>query len=257
MLIDKLAYASELKTTDPLLKILFALINIFICIWANSFVISGLIMAVMLTLIMAVGKTKWSNVRHLLSIPSAFIIIGSAAIALSLGFSPENMLASLRIGGIYLGIGEIGTALRTMAKCFGSVSCMYFISLTTPMSDLFGLLRKSVIPNFIVEITELIYRYIFVLYDAADRMHTAQASRLGYNSLKLSYRSTGILAANLFMRAFRQAERTYTAMESRGYDGNIELLINEHNRKTSDYIAMSVCACILIILAVVCKKYGV
>ena len=92
-----------------------------------------------------------------------------------------------------------------MIKCFGAVSCMYFLSLTTPMVDLFTLLRKSIIPNFIIEIAELIYRYIFVLFDVSHRIHTAQDARLGYCNLRVSYHSTAQLASNLFIRSFNQA----------------------------------------------------
>lgn len=259
MLIDRLAYMSELKNTDPLLKVLLAIFGIFICIWANSFIISAVTAASMLTLIMGFGKTKWRDVRHLLTIPASFVVVGSAAIALSVAASPDNMDAAVRIGGIYLGIGKNGViaALRVMAKCLGAVSCMYFLSLTTPMVDLFGLLRKSIIPDFIVEIMELIYRYIFVLYDAANRIYIAQDSRLGYNTLKLSYHSTGFLAANLFVRAYRQAERTYTAMEARGYNGEIELLKGEYTKKASSYISAAVFAVISAVLAVICKIYGI
>lgn len=259
MLIDRLAYMSKLKDVDPLLKMIFALAGIVICLWANSFAMSVIIAAVMLTLIMCAGGTKWKDVRQLLTIPAAFVVIGSAAIALSIGNSAENMSASFHIGGLYIGLGIGGaeTAFRVMLKCFGSVSCMYFLSLTTPMADLFGLLRNSIIPNFIVEIMELIYRYIFVLYDAANRMYIAQDSRLGYSTLKTSYHSTGFLAANLFVRAYRQAEKTYTAMEARGYDGEIELSKGEYTRKASQYISMLSLVVILVVLAVICKIYGV
>ena len=97
------------------------------------------------------------------------------------------------------------------------------------MVDLFTLLRKSIIPNFIIEIAELIYRYIFVLFDVSHRIHTAQDARLGYCNLRVSYHSTAQLASNLFIRSFNQAEKTYTAMESRGYDGEINVIMPKTN----------------------------
>lgn len=257
MLIDRLAYKSKLKGINPLIKVLFVFSCIAVCIWADSFVTSAAILALMLMLIIFAGGTSARDVRHLLTIPVSFIIIGSAAIALSI--NSTDMLVSVRIFGFSLGIGQSGlhTALKTAAKCLGSVSCMYFLSLTTPMPELFGLLRRSIIPAFIVEITELIYRYIFVLYDAADKMHTAQSSRLGYSTLESSYRSTGCLAANLFMRAYHQADRTYTAMEARGYDGTINLAEDEYETKLSDCLTAAAAVVLLTALAVFCKKYGV
>lgn len=257
MLIDRLVYRSRLKDVDPLIKSLFSLICLFVCIWADSFVISAVIMAVMLFLIIAVGKTSARDTFHLMTIPMSFALLGSAAIAVSIGVSAETMTASFHIGGIYIGIGSMEAAARVFIKCFGLVSCMYFLSLTTPMTDVFALLRKSPLPDFIVEITELVYRYIFVLYDAAERIRTAQDSRLGYVNLRASYHSTANLAANIFMRAYRQADKSYTAMEARCYNGEIRLLGREYIKKPIFYIIAAVFIALLISAAVVCRKYGI
>lgn len=259
MIIDSLAYNSKLRNIAAAQKTLLALAALIICIAANSFIVSAVTAAVMLTLTIAVGKTDAKRVFHLMTVPIVFVIMGAAAIAISIGRDNGAMIAAFKIGGIYFGIGRAGLplALRTMAKCFGAVSCMYFLSLTTPMIDLFTLLRKSIIPNFIIEIAELIYRYIFVLFDVSDRIRTAQDARLGYATLKTSYRSTAQLASNLFMRAFSQAEKTYTAMESRGYDGEINVIKPKVNYSVSFGIFETAYAAALIALAVFCKKLGI
>lgn len=257
MLIDRLAYNSSLRSINPLIKLLFSLWGITLCIWADSYAFSAAILFLMLSLIIFAGKTRARDVLHLITVPVSFIIIGAAAIAVSV--NGADSLFEIRLLGVSLGISQsgLGAALRVTAKCLGSVSCMYFLSLTTPAGELFGLLRRSPIPGFIVEITELVYRYIFVLYDAAQRIRVAQDSRLGYGTLGASYRSTGLLAANLFMRAYRQAERTYTAMESRGYDGKIELAEEEREIKAAEALAAVLTAAALTAIAVICRRYGV
>ena len=226
MIIDKLAYNSKLRNIAPISKLLFSMSVLVICIWANSFLVSVFTALTMLFLIIFIGKTSYKNVFHLMTVPIVFIIMGSAAIAISIGQNSGDMLFSLHFGNTYFGVSHTSllSAVRVMIKCFGAVSCMYFLSLTTPMVDLFTLLRKSIIPNFIIEIAELIYRYIFVLFDVSHRIHTAQDARLGYSNLRVSYHSTAQLASNLFIRSFNQAEKTYTAMESRGYDGEINFV---------------------------------
>jgi cobalt/nickel transport system permease protein len=71
---------------------------------------------------------------------------------------------------------------------------------------------------------ELMYRFIFIIWDEAGRIHTAQASRLGYGSFADSLRSLGELAASVFIRAFKRADRIGLALESRGFEGNFEYL---------------------------------
>lgn len=157
MIIDKLAYNSKLRNIAPISKLLFSMSVLVICIWANSFLVSVFTALTMLFLIIFIGKTSYKNVFHLMTVPIVFIIMGSAAIAISIGQNSSDMLFSLHFGNTYFGVSHtsILSAVRVMIKCFGAVSCMYFLSLTTPMVDLFTLLRKSIIPNFIIEIAEL------------------------------------------------------------------------------------------------------
>lgn len=259
MIIDTLTYNSHLRYINPFTKFVFTVSAIIICIAANSFSISVLTALSMLFLIIFKGKTPAKNVFALMRIPMVFIIFSAAAIALSVGKNDVNMLTAIRIKGLFIGVSREGLmlALITMAKCFGAVSCMYFLSLTTPMIDLFTLLRKSIIPNSMVEITELVYRYIFVLFDAAQSIRTAQDARLGYYNIRVAYRSTSELASQLFMRAFRQAEKTYIAMDSRGYNGEINVPEPKFAKNpwfivfAAAYIAVMICA------AVFCKEVGI
>jgi cobalt/nickel transport system permease protein len=57
-----------------------------------------------------------------------------------------------------------------------------------------------------------------------ETMHTAQELRLGYSGLMKRLRSTSLLIATLFIRTLEQGERTFTAMNARGYDGTIRVL---------------------------------
>lgn len=50
---------------------------------------------------------------------------------------------------------------------------MYMLSLSTPVNQLVLVLQKLHLPSLLVELMNLIYRYIFILIDAADQMQTA------------------------------------------------------------------------------------
>jgi cobalt/nickel transport system permease protein len=96
--------------------------------------------------------------------------------------------------------------------------------LTTTMNDLFISLRKIYIPKVFIEISLLIYRYIFVFMEVSSKMSTAQKLRLGRAGWFSRIRSTSLLAGNLFIRTLEQGERTFIAMNARGYDGNIRVM---------------------------------
>ena len=91
-------------------------------------------------------------------------------------------------------------------------------------------LERLHVPHLMVELMELIYRFIFVLTETASRIRLAQESRLGYQGLRRSLSSLGTLASMVFLRAWRKADRVYTALESRGYSGSLVTLSGDYAR---------------------------
>jgi cobalt/nickel transport system permease protein len=115
-------------------------------------------------------------------------------------------------------------AFTTFFRVLGAVSAMYFLVLTTSMTDVFISLRKTRFPKVLIEVSLLIYRYIFVLMEVYSKMNTAQKLRLGQTTWYSRIRSASLIAGNLFIRTLEQGERTFVAMNARGYDGNILVL---------------------------------
>ncbi|CUX30022.1 CbiQ family ECF transporter T component [Clostridium sp. C105KSO13] len=115
------------------------------------------------------------------------------------------------------GVQLIGTAMA-------SVSCLYFLSLNTTMMDFLGVLAKLHCPGILMELTLLIYRFIFVLMETASAIMVSQKSRLGNKDFRTSIDSFGKMGAGLLIRAFKRSNALYDAMESRCYDGKIRVL---------------------------------
>ncbi len=225
MIIDKLAYSSRLCGTDVRVKITFALLMLAACIISASPAVNAAAFIFISGVTLIKGRTPIKSYAHMLSVPLVFMIVSTVTIAFTAGEGQEYYL-SFAIGDAVFGIGKIGfhTGIRSMIKALSAVGCMYFLALSTPMVQLFSFMDSTRIPEFIVELCQLIYRYVFVLLDAAGAIKTAQESRLGYETFKSKYRSTAQLGAMMFIRAYKQADRTYTALESRGYNGNLRLL---------------------------------
>ena len=70
-----------------------------------------------------------------------------------------------------------------------------------------------------VELALIMYRYIFLMFEEATRIRSAQKSRLGYVSFKNSLRSISTLGGMLILRSYDRAERSFAAMRCRGYRG--------------------------------------
>ena len=111
-----------------------------------------------------------------------------------------------------------------LARAVGAVGCLYFLSLSTPLPELLHAARRAHVPAVVTSLAVLIYRYLFLLLDAARTRRDAADSRLGYRGLRRSLRTTGLVYGNLLAHGFRRAGACYDAMESRCFTGEIAFL---------------------------------
>ena len=158
----------------------------------------------------------------LAALPLIFTIPGRTWFSLSVG--PWVMQAS------YLGLERF---LSLTIKSWLSVQAAIVLASSTSFPDLLVAMRALHIPQLLVSIFGLMWRYMFVLVDEATRLVRARSARSGHNDLpgiktggSLSWRAgvTGGMAGSLFLRAFERSDRIYMAMVSRGYDGEVRSL---------------------------------
>ena len=227
---DKWAYRSRLRRVDPLPKLVLALTALLVCLCCGSGAVGLATLLVMGALIVGLGGLPLRVYLRFLTVPLAFLALGCATMLARPYPLDARLLAALPIGGRLWGFD--GAALAGAAGVFctalGCVGAMYFLALNTPMTDLTLCLGRLHVPKLMVELMELIYRFIFVLTETAGHIRTAQASRLGYGSAGRSLRSLGLLASTVFLRAWRKADRVYAALESRGYSGSLSTLPGDY-----------------------------
>lgn len=225
--IDQLAYRSSLARTDPKAKLFFTMIPLFVSIGFRSVVASLFLIVVMgYQLIQYHPMVSLKQYLSYLSIPAGFLLIGT--VTMIVGFYPpdSNLLVGIPIGESICGISpsSLKQGIRLIASSLGAVSCLCFLSCNTPMNSLFDTLRRTKLPSFLVSLAELIYRYLFLLWEEAQAIHTAQHCRLGYSSFLGSITSMGNLLSSVFLRAYQRCDRIYAALESRGYNGDLSAL---------------------------------
>ncbi len=117
-------------------------------------------------------------------------------------------------------------ALRVVSvalKVCLSVLTAATLTATTPFAEILAALRAWGLPQLLVSILALTWRYLFVLGEEAHRLMRARAARSGAGAAggSLLWRAhvTGGMAGNLLLRGAERAERIYGAMAARGYDG--------------------------------------
>ena len=107
------------------------------------------------------------------------------------------------------------------------------------MTEIITVLQRLKVPTIITELMMLIYRFIFVFLETAFSIKRAQSSRLGYVSLKISYRSLSRLFSALLGKVFVKSQELYNAMAARGYTGEIKVLTKKYPVSLSNYILIT------------------
>ncbi|QOV19988.1 cobalt ECF transporter T component CbiQ [Blautia liquoris] len=251
MIIDKLCYQSKLRYVNAGVKLAYSITTLILCIISRSALISCIVIGVNTWLCVCRGGVLMRRFLRLMGIPLAFLLLSTIAILVNISRTPLDAYA-IPIGsyfitgshaGLHQGISLILTALA-------SVSCLYFLSLNTPMTDILTQLRKLKLPALFIELMLLIYRFIFVLTDVASAITTSQNSRLGNRNFKTSCKSFGSLGSALFIRAMKKSDALYDSMEARCYDGTIHVLTENYPAKSSELLLLILYELLLILLMI-------
>lgn len=253
---DKYAYRSKIKNIDPLHKLLITLPVLLLCIFLDHWIISLLTLVGMTVVNLYFGKNSLSEVMHMLSIPMGFILIGTLTVILGRYTQGDGILLGLRLGSSYFGITSqsLMRGFELIVKSMGVMSTVYFYVMNTTISDLSVAMEKLRVPRLFTEMMELIYRFIFVLMESAGKIKTAQNSRLGYKDFRTSYRSTGTLAARVFVDAMRRSDKIYNALDSRGYQGQILMPDIRYEKNSAMIVAGISMAALQIIIFVILRS---
>ena len=146
---------------------------------------------------------------------------------LMIGFlQGETSVFRINLGFVMLNYYREGgrVAVETILRSLAGLSSLYFLILTTPMSEMFSILKSLKVPEIFVEISMMVYRFIFIFLEEMDTMVTAAGSRLGFSNFRAHIRTFGMLGSMLFIKTMQKGEKVQIAMESRCYDGKMPYL---------------------------------
>jgi cobalt/nickel transport system permease protein len=211
--VDDAAWSSAWRRRSPADKLLLSvgLVSCALALpaWPGSLLIG------LTAVVLAVGPARVParTFGRAIRWPLTFILIGALTAVVEvdgggLGWAPD---AAARAGSL------VGHALA------GSAAVL-LLATTTPMSDLLPALRRLRVPAAVVEVASVVYRMLFVLLDSLRTIREAQTARMGYSSLRRSYRSSGTLAAAVLTRSWDRARRLQEGLAGRGMETGLRVL---------------------------------
>jgi cobalt/nickel transport system permease protein len=142
-----------------------------------------------------------------------FMGAGETAALLKLGtFSVTGRLEGLREG------------ILISSRIMGAVSVAVLLGQVMTFTETMAALAWLRVPRGLVDVSMFAWRALFMLYDDAGVVYTAQKNRLGYCGMRRGLTSFGAMAGMLVIRAFDSSQAMTVAMTQRGYDGSLPLL---------------------------------
>lgn len=195
-------------------------------LWALSTALMTHLISLFAVLLFSIGlvviaKLDWEKVVHRLFVVFGFLFL----IWLTLPFTFEGeRLYQLGILSVYYP-GVVLAAMVTLKTM--SILLIFTALITTmPITTLGQALKRLRVPDKLVYLLLLTYRYLFVITEEYTRLRTAMLIRGFRPSLNIhSLKSYAYLMGMLFVRASVRAERVSQAMCLRGFNGEFHSLL--------------------------------
>jgi len=180
--------------------------------------------ALLAALVAAVAVTGGLSLRRLarrLLIEAPFLAF--AVFLPFVGHGPRTDVA-----GLSLSTAGLWGAWNIVAKGTLGVAASLVVASTTPVSQLLHGLERLHLPRVVTAIAGFMVRYLDVTTGELQRLSIARQSR-GHDPRWIwQARAVAATAGTLFVRSFERGERVHLAMVSRGFDGTLPQLDEQH-----------------------------
>jgi len=228
-LLEDIAQKNGLREVNTYLKLAAGLGAIILCLFSTGY-IPPLFIAIVLTLvILFLARVDMQTYAELFVVPLWFAIMSVAGIILISGghdlFWRWDILPAFSLS---ITRDSINQGVFVFCRVLGGMSAICFISLTTPMTDIFTVFRRCKVPEAMIDLMMIIYRTIFILMDQVVQVYHAQVMRLGYSTWRESLNSFASLCGAVFISSWDAGEDLIRAMDARCYDGKFALMGETH-----------------------------
>jgi cobalt/nickel transport system permease protein len=223
--LEDIAQKNGLREVNTYLKLATGLGAIILCLLSTSY-FSPLFIALLLTgSVLFLARVDAKTYAGLFIVPFWFALFSVAGIILVSG-GQEAFWRWDPVPWFSLSITResINQGFFVFCRVIGGMSAMCFIALTTPMTDIFIVLRQCRIPDAVIDLAMIIYRTIFTIVDQVQQIYNAQVMRLGYSTFRESIYSFASLCGAVFIASWNAGEDLIKAMDARCYDGKFALL---------------------------------
>lgn len=207
---------------DPRIRLLAAILLLTLVVSSGNSAFPWQVAGICLPVALMVGMRPKVLLLRLLH-P---LFIAALILTLKAFIGEGEAFAVFHLGGYTLAAHRAGLheGILIVSRIIGAVSVAVLLSQVMAFTETMAAMAWLRVPAGLVEVSLFAWRALFMLYDDAGVVYTAQKNRLGYCGLRRGLRSFGAMAGMLTIRAFDASHAMTTAMTQRGYDGTLPLM---------------------------------
>ena len=224
-LLEDIAQQNRLREVNTYTKLAAGLGAILLCLLSSSYVAPLFIALVFAAALIFIARIDPAIYAKAFVAPLLFAVLGAGAIILLAG-GGEIFWSWQIFPWLSLSVTResINQGVFVFFRVIGGTSSLLFIAFSTPMTDLFQVMRRARVPEEVLDLAMIIYRTIFLIMDQLVMVYQAQMMRLGYRTFRESIRSFATLAGAVFIASWEAGEDLTRAMEARCYEGKFAVL---------------------------------
>ncbi|HQB99492.1 MAG TPA: cobalt ECF transporter T component CbiQ [Methanospirillum sp.] len=218
--LEETAHHNALLQVHPFTKLFLGVGSIILVLLTPNYIVPCFLAMTLSIIIIVLAKINLKFYLKLLGIPLSFAML-SALVIIFLSEGVTEIWSVQLFPWLTLAATSesLNQGLHIFSRIFGGMCALFFISLTTPMTDLFGIMKKLKIPELFIDLSMIIYRYIFIFMEKASQIYLAQKMRLGYTRPGEAVRSYSMLFGSIFITSWDAGEDLINAMDGRCYNG--------------------------------------
>lgn len=224
--IDVLSYNNALRQLSPMWKSLFTALMFLL----------ALILHPVLQLVITVWMMSWCLLHARIPVRTYGLLFGTAlmfyglslpALLAEFGYPAAGQAVVFRLPAGVLtfyitadGLLRAGELLARVAAC---MSCSFFLMFTTPFGELLQVLRRLRVPQIVLELMLIMYRFLFLLTDTAHGLMLARRLRGGRRGYRARLRESAAMAGVLLSSTMHRYYGLSHGLLTRGFTGEIIL----------------------------------
>lgn len=259
MQLDILSHNNQLRQLSPRHKLWFALIVLMIALIARPIALCTIALWMSIWIVIY-ARIPCKIYLRLLSVAIAFWLTSIPAFVIAgIELSEQSKIQSdalsgLSIGSYYFYFSQHGLlqAGSIFTRTVSTVSCLYFLLLTTPFTDILQVMRQLKCPEILTELLLLMYRFIFILLSTANDLWVAQQSRNGYRTYRRWFYSLSLLVSQLFRKTMENYQQFVLSTASRGFNGTFGVWSPRRYRASRRYTIEASLGCFFLLVISLC-----